>query len=234
MDNEKKLRLALELEEEINGTLPSEKEEIADVLKNLGNKKIEIESWINQKTKEFDSIVSTSPPEPFELNGKWFRAINRIYDQDPLTTEGSKYREGRFHLINEESTYLAEDSTTCNYEVGIDKNFVTYSFWAIEFNLSGLVDLRSEELCKMLGIEYKLLRGNWETLNLFSINSYSQLVSRKLRNMGFEGIVYKSTKDKNADCVVIFKDNLKKSSYLEIVDQRPELNLKKTKYEGTI
>lgn len=69
---------------------------------------------------------------------------------------------------------------------------------------------------------YKSLLGNWRDMPMqYGLPSNSQVFARFLKQAGFEGVIYPSTKGKG-ECIALFLDQLNGSdSFVELVDQPP-------------
>ena len=69
---------------------------------------------------------------------------------------------------------------------------------------------------------YKSLLGNWRDMPMqYGLPSNSQVFARFLKQAGFEGVVYPSTKGEG-DCIALFLDQLDASdTYVELADRPP-------------
>lgn len=69
---------------------------------------------------------------------------------------------------------------------------------------------------------YKNLLGNWRHMPMqYGLPSNSQLFARLLRQVGFEGVIYPSTKGEG-ECIALFLDQLAGSdAFVELADKPP-------------
>ncbi len=234
MSQKIKAQLIKELEQLLGSNIPDDKKPIADKINFIIQNGHTIGLYLDQEFVKFKNLATTTSPKSINLSGTWWRAINRRYDLEPLSVEGSRNGSARFNEQGEESIYLAENSTTSNLEVQLDKNFVTYSLWAIDFNLSGVLDFTDPRIISSFGINTGLFYGVWDILNKYKITSYSQKISSYLRGMGYEGFIYESTKDSDKKCVVIFMDNLKMGSFLEVHDKTQGIQSQFLRHDGKL
>ncbi|MGE3608899.1 MAG: RES family NAD+ phosphorylase [Bacteriovoracaceae bacterium] len=226
-----KNKLSKELEQLLKQPVPEDKKIIAKQISALSENEQTFRAYLASQAAK---INSNATPAPQPLEGKWWRAINRIYDNEPLSVEGSRQGSSRFNEQGQDSIYLAESSGTSNLEVQLDRNFVTYSFWAIEFKLSGVLDLTDKQVISSFNISTSLFYGLWDLLNMYKITSYSQLVSTIIRKLGYEGFIYKSTKDPGKKCLIVFVDNLKRGSYLEVHDKTQGVKKEHLRVDGRL
>ncbi len=229
-----KEKLIGELQQLLDNNIPDNKKAIAKNIDFISQNDQVIRQYIKQESDKFKQKASKGFLKSIGLSESWWRAINRRYDAEPLSTYGSKINSGRFHEPGEETIYLAENSTTTNLEVQLDKNFVVCSLWPIDFELSGLIDLTDSKTISALSINTDLLYGVWDILNMYKITSYSQKISAYLRECGYEGFIYESTKDKGKKCVVIFVDNLKMGSFLEVHDKKHKIESQFLRIDGKL
>lgn len=231
MTSKAKNKLSKELEQLLKQPVPDDKKLLAKQVSAFIDNEQAFREFIPFEVAKINSNA-TPAPQPFE--GKWWRAINRIYDAEPLSVEGSRQSSSRFNELGQDTIYLAESSGTANLEVQLDRNFVTYSFWAIEFKLTGILDLTDKQIISSFKISTSLLYGLWEMLNMYKITSYSQHVSTIIRKLGYEGFIYESTKDPGKKCLVVFVDNLKRGSYLEVHDKTQGIKEEYLRVDGRL
>ena len=224
-----------QLEKEVSELLkqdpPKEVAEKNEYLKELKAHKSDITTWLDSEKSSFRASFVKKLPHGTSVDGQWWRAVNRIYDDRPLNTEGSKLYGYRFNFAGEETIYLAQVTTTCVLEVKLDKNYTPYSIWPMGICLSNILDLSSREKCEKLNIDYDLLFGDWETLNFLKIPSYSQVISSVVRDHGYEGIYYESTKHVGHYCIAIFTCDLEKGSYLRLINVDKDIEIKPEEME---
>ena len=69
---------------------------------------------------------------------------------------------------------------------------------------------------------YKSLLGNWRDMPMqYGLPSNSQVFARCLKQAGFEGVIYPSTKGEG-ECIAFFLDQLDGSdSFVELLDRPP-------------
>ena len=231
MTSKAKNKLSKELEQLLKLPVPDDKKIIAKQISTLIDNDQAFRAYI---TAQAEKIDSNATPAPQTIKGKWWRAINRIYDAEPVSVEGSRQSSSRFNEQGQDSIYLAESSRTSNLEVQLDQNFVTHSFWAIEFKLTGVLNLTDKQVISSFKISTSLLYGLWELLNMYKITSYSQQVSTIMRKLGYEGFIYDSTKDPGKKCLIVFVDNLKRGSYLEVHDKTQRVKEECLRVEGRL
>lgn len=234
MSRKIKDQLIKELQQLLEKNISDDKRTIADKINFIIQNDQEISRYIAQEFDKFKHNASRGIPKSISLSGSWWRASNRRYDLEPLSTYGSQHGSARFNEQGEETIYLAENSTTANMEVQLDKNFSTYSFWAIDFKLRGIIDFTDPGTVSALGINTDLIYGEWDILNKYKITSYSQKISSYLRGLGYEGFIYESTRDQGKKCVVVFVDNLKKGSFLEVHDKKQKIKSRFIKIDGKL
>ncbi|GBE40180.1 MAG TPA: hypothetical protein ENG95_04725 [Nitrospirae bacterium] len=234
MSQKIKDKLINELKQLLDKNISNDKKPIADKINIIIQNDQAIRRYLDQEFDEFKQKASKGIPKSIGLSGSWWRAINRRYDSEPLSIYGSQNGSARFNEQGEKTIYLAENSTTANLEVQLDKNFVTYSLWAIDFKLSGILDLTDTRIISALGINTGLMYGAWDILNKYKITSYSQKVSSYLRVLGYEGFIYESTNNQERKCTVVFMDNLKIGSFLEVHDKTQKIKPQLLRIDGEL
>jgi hypothetical protein len=116
-----KKKLSKELEQLLKQSVTDDKKIIAKQVSSLIENEQAFRTFLAIQAAKIDSNAT---PGPQTIEGKWWRAINRIYDSEPLSVEGSRQSSSRFNEIGQTSIYLSESSGTSNLEVQLDKNVV--------------------------------------------------------------------------------------------------------------
>lgn len=90
-------------------------------------------------------------------------------------------------------------------------------FVAIEFNMSKMLDLTFGENRQRLGIsEKRLLECDWRKEMVRGNIGISQTVGDSAYETGFEGMIIGSSQAKNGVNIIVFPDNLTKSSFVKV------------------
>jgi len=92
-------------------------------------------------------------------------------------------------------------------------------FVAIMAKLSMMLDLTDRDNLKRIQIdEYRLIECDWRKDMTEGKEALSQLVGHAAKESDFEAIVKRSAEDKNGRNIVVFTDNLRKSSILSVLN----------------
>lgn len=163
----------------------------------------------------------------------WYRSVDgeifvRFYDKKnpmrPLWGLGAPAGGARFTpKSGASSLYLAEDLETANRE-GLQVTLgtrlkppagVTRATYSATVSLSDVIDLRDAKVQRMLGTTKSELKSAWRRRVDGSFPPTQRLGRIAARNIGVEGLIFKSTKGTGA-CMVVFIDNLHSGSSIVV------------------
>lgn len=191
------------------------------------------ENRLNQLLQTFS--LETAVIRPIE--GYFYRTVNYKYSAYPLSTRGAELTGGRYNFKPNKS-----ESISCFYCADYEHTAFTEKFYrlkianqprpphttfGLEIKLSRLLDLRTLEFCQQAQIDRNAIDEPWEYYqDILRIPSYTQRIAMiAYSDGGIEGILYTSTKVKDATCIAIYPERMLSSSYIAVYDPNNELKI---------
>lgn len=161
--------------------------------------------------------------------GSYWRAVYDDYGNKPLSSVGGTKSITRFNYF-QPCIYLGETSQTASKEVRLEISKSAFLFLCIDFQLTNIIDLSTKTKCSRYGVDFDLMMGHWEVFKNIKksgrgMRYYSQYVAKAVRESSIEAILYSSKQHKGKKCLVIFTENLKKTSNLKV--KKPAARVKK-------
>lgn len=198
----------------------------------------------DQRTKESEDNRLKELLQPFELEsavisnleGYYYRSVNYKYSSQPLSTRGAEITGGRYNFKPNSTEsfpcfYCADNEHTAStekfYNLRLNNQprppHVTF---AVEVKLSRLLDLRTLEGCQKAKVDRNAIDEPWEYYqDVLKIPSYTQRIAMvAYADGGIEGILYTSTKVKNATCIAIYPERMFSNSYIAVYDPNNEIS----------
>lgn len=151
------------------------------------------------------------------LLGTFYRCVSR--KRDPLSAEGARLRGGRYNRIGEAALYLADDPRLAVEEhLQLGREFEVLRFnprllVSVEVQLESVLDVTDESTRESLGVTLDDLvakRGTTDEL-------ISQELGTEARRAGLEALLVPSTCLEGRSNLVIFPENRRAASRLEVV-----------------
>ena len=210
--------------EEIYISPTAEQLEIENTIFQIKSNSGLIADYFKSLVKKSESKISKISKTK-ELNRTWFRSLQSIHHETPLSYAGSVKTSARFNFSGEETIYLGQDYDTCFKEVRFEQYLCPTTTFGVEVKLQSVLDLSTDVNLKRYAIDKELLLGPWKKLNNIQIQYYSQYLSRMIRTYPFEGILYNSTVNEGQKCLAVFPMKLIKGSSLKVL--RPDKKMKK-------
>lgn len=219
------IREALETE------LPEEKKK---AYREIQSEKGQAQGIISEISNEY--IVIFDNAQPIKLKSNWWRAVRKIYNDIPLSAEGSKFNNGRFNFKPDEPClYFSEDNETTMKEVELSQTRLPTTIFSVNIELNNVLDLSNDNLLEKYKINKDLLHGDWEIFNdLLDTRSYGQAISFSVQELGFEGLLFESIKVPGMKNLVIFENNLRKRSLIKIIDPDKTIKDKYAQISGIL
>lgn len=165
-------------------------------------------SEVKISTKTFRNLIS-SP-----IEGYFFRIVNKKYENEILSIQGSLEYGGRYNPKNEFGIlYLGQTEEVCKAEKERaikDLHFLKPQLIAkINLKLEKVLDLTNPENLKMLGISEKdLVQKDYDI---------PQMIGKLAKKTKYEALLVPSITGKGKN-LAIFMDNLSKTSIVEIAE----------------
>ena len=206
-------------------------EELREIITNLKGSPADV-----YKREEYEGILKelfddfkkpTVYNNPFEIK-EMARIVNYPYQKTPLSIRGSEIANGRYHVVDggPRCVYLSSSEETSILETRVKQEDIILnkvlkspkSTFFFNGMLQNILDIRTEENCIEKGISYELISEDWQFLNtIYSLKSYTQRLSKMAFDYGYEGLLYKSTKNNIGYNVVIFTENLRVDSFISVI-----------------
>jgi RES domain-containing protein len=160
--------------------------------------------------------------------GKAYRIFSPKYLHQPLSTQGAYANGGRYNAPKQMHVlYMAEDPITGLSEARmlIDPSGQmlhrpsTRLVLALDFRLDTVLDLADPTILDALETSFQELTGDW-TQDEYHNRPVptQQLGAACFRNSSFHGIRYPSARNPQRYNFVVFRDRLKKPSYVRVED----------------
>lgn len=163
-------------------------------------------------------------PAGIAIESTFWRAVHARYQSVPLGTDGSKNSAGRFHRVPDPTLYLSQNSATVQEELNVRSSRRPHTTVAVKVALKNVLDLTSEEFCSKNKIPMSALSAEWEFQNdILGIEAYTQKLAKVARSLMYEGLLVESARHKGHSNLVVFHDMLKHGSYLEVIDEKKDL-----------
>jgi predicted transcriptional regulator with HTH domain len=199
----------------------------------IGNSQAQdnIIKWKTEANKLFKRIIkvilSSFPHRSYEKTV--FRGVRSKYANSPISWRGTLYSDiGRFHK-GQASLYLSESQHTVTKEIPDDiflGNQVNIS--PVYVKLSKIFDIPESEMPALL-IDLLIKEEPETCIDVYNTEPYTHILSDFLRDKGYEGIRYESSRAKGEFNLVVFPKNIRKDSFIELVS--PQKNQDPTRID---
>lgn len=182
-----------------------------------------IDSMIEQAT----AAIATNRIAGQPYSKTVFRGVRPKFASTPLSTEGSTHYPGRFHTAGTPTLYFGESYDLIQKEtLG---SLAPKIVFPAKVKLERVFTLTTSSEYIIALIDKRSLLEPWKVVaKILEIECYSQRLARLLRMMGFEAIRVASTHAPDAKKhfnLIVFPDNLRKKSSIEIIDDGKSLSV---------
>ena len=158
-----------------------------------------------------------------------YRSATPAYarESDLLKGEGSRLYGGRWNPIGvaviyaslSPETAMAETLAHCRYYGFPPQSAMPRTFVALHMRLSAVIDLTDGALRQRLRVsERRMMAVDWRQEMAAGQEPITQRLGRAGFDAGFEGFFVRSAADRRGYNVLVFPDNLRPSSTVEVVD----------------
>jgi len=160
-----------------------------------------------------------------------FRSAGVRYanEGDIVSGEGASYYGGRWNPVGIKAIYMSLDPLTAVHECYAE--FIRYGFSAgvikprviagVSIRIDRVLNLTEKSIPRLLGITLeKILSEDWQAIQSNEKKSRSQMVGKGARNAGFEGLLVSSARHREGKNLVVFPENLLRSSKLSPMEER--------------
>ncbi|MDD9951804.1 MAG: RES family NAD+ phosphorylase [Zetaproteobacteria bacterium] len=166
------------------------------------------------------------------LTGNYHRGVKAQYlnhrkssANRPLAYDGSIIYPGRFHLQGQPTLYFASRAKTVIDELKMEDGlYPPTTLMEFHVQLQRVLHLDTEERMRSTKISRDLCEEEWKYMNdLLGIHAYPQLLSDQFVQLGYEGVLVRSTRSRCDLCLVVFVNNLLKGSSIRLVGNPEKL-----------
>jgi RES domain-containing protein len=167
-------------------------------------------------------------PLAAKLNASAFRSAGVKYanEGDLISGNGASYNGGRWNPPGVRAIYASLDPVTAVKESY--QEFLKYGFKAsnirprvmagIRLNVKRLLDVTDARIRRRLGFTLAELTGeDWHSIQSAGDESWTQAIGRGARLAGFEGLLAPSARERNGKNVVVFPENLARTSTVDLM-----------------
>lgn len=180
------------------------------------------------EVQELFDLISKILPNAVKLNGTAFRSAGVKYanEADLISGNGASYNGGRWNPPGIKAIYGALDPIVAVKEsyqefikYGIKKENIRPRVMAgVKLKVNCVLNLTDAKIRRKLGfLLHDLTQENWEAIQNSGEESWTQAIGRGAFLAGFEGLLAPSARDRSGKNVVIFPENLKSTSKLELM-----------------
>ncbi len=174
-------------------------------------------------------VVRLKTIKPSCITVTVYRSVTPEYAKETnlIIGEGSRLHGGRWNSSGIAAVYASFTPETAMKEslahfryYGIPFHAaMPRMFVAIKASLSSVLDLTNGANRKRLQIaEHRFRSCDWRKDMACGSEAVSQIVGCAAKEAGFEAIIVRSAEDRNGSNIVVFPENLKKSSKLSVLD----------------
>lgn len=158
-----------------------------------------------------------------------FRSATPVYatESDLRTGEGSRLYGGRWNPVGiaviyaslSPETAMAETLAHCHYYGFPPQSAMPRTFVALEVQLARVIDLTAGAVRQRLRVsEQRMLEADWRREMAAGREPITQRLGRAGHATRLEGLLVRSAADRNGQNLLVFPDNLRARSRIEILD----------------